>query len=128
MEEHTNTAPRFSRTRITFLVAGLYNFGLAIFFLMGNPLGADFSLIHLAVALLLVFGIMLCNISANPVKYKKLIPYAVLQNLAYCALAGWYLYKGKLPPSWLVPGIINAVFLCIFVGLWIRLFWEEDDI
>lgn len=128
MEKYLTPVPRFSKTRVIFLVAGLYNFGLAIFFLLGNPLGADFSLVHFAVALLVVFGILMCNISANPVRYKKLIPYAILRNLAYCALAGWFLCSGKLPLSWMIPGILDAAFLCIFIVLWVRLFWEDDDI
>jgi hypothetical protein len=117
----------FAKTRVLFLIAGMYNFGLAAFFLMSNPIGADFSLILFAVALLFVFGIMLCNIGLGPVKYKKLIPYAMLRNIAYLGLAGWYHYKGHLPAAWLVPAVIDAAFLLIFLGIWIRLLWEDDD-
>lgn len=119
---------RFCKTRMLFLVAGLYNFALAVFFFTTNPLSADFSLVHFAVAMLAVFGIMFCNIALNPVRYKKLIPYAILRNLAYCALAGWYFYNAKLPLVWLIPGVIDAILLVIFIGVWIRLFGEDDDI
>lgn len=119
---------KFAKTRVLFLLAGMYNFGLAAFFLINNPIGADFSLIHFAVALLFVFGIMLCNIGFGPVKYKKLIPYAMLRNIAYVSLAGWYYYQGHLPTAWLVPAIIDAIFLLFFFALWIRLFWEDDDL
>lgn len=118
----------FAKTRVFFLLAGMYNFGLAIFFLMSNPIGADFSLTHFAVALLFVFGIMLCNIGLGPVKYKKLIPYAMLRNVAYLGLAGWYYYKGQLPASWMVPAVIDTLFLVLFIGIWVRLLWEDDDI
>ena len=119
--------PKLWKTRILFLLAGLYNLGLAGFFLLSNPIGEAFSLVHLAVALLFVFGLMLCNLAINPVRYKRLIPYAILRNLAYCGLAGWYYYQGKLPTVWLVPGIVDAVLLVLFLAIWIRIFWEEDD-
>ena len=130
MEDDLYTAKpgRFCKIRMLFLVAALYNFGLAIFFFITNPLGADFSLVHFAVAMLAVFGIMFCNLAVNPVRYKKLIPYAVLRNLAYCGLAGWYLYKARLPLVWLIPGVADAVFLLLFIMVWIRLFGEDDDI
>lgn len=118
--------PKFRKIRLLFLAAGLYNFGIAAFFLMANPLGEAFSLIHFAVALLLVFGVLLCNIAVNPVRYKRLIPYAVLRNLAYCGLAGWFLCKGQLPLNWLVPGIVDCVLLVLFIAAWARLFCEED--
>ncbi|CAK7064171.1 MAG: hypothetical protein DELT_01568 [Desulfovibrio sp.] len=130
MEDDLYAEPKikFAKTRVLFLLAGMYNFGLAVFFLMGNPIGADFSLVHFAVALLFVFGIMLCNIGLNPVKYKKLIPYAMLRNIAYLALAGWYFYQGKLPMAWKVPAVIDIIFLAIYLTLWVRLFWEDDDV
>lgn len=130
MEDDLYTARpgKFCKTRMLFLVAGLYNFGLAIFFLITNPLGADFSLVHFAVAMLLVFGILFCNLAMNPVRYKKLLPYAILRNLAYCGLAGWYFHKAKLPLVWLIPGVADAVFLLLFIIIWIRLFNEDDDI
>lgn len=119
--------PKFCKTRLLFLVAGLYNLGLAVFFLLGNPLGESFSLVHLAVALLFVSGVMMCNIAVNPVRYKRLIPYAVLRNISYCGLAGWFLHKGQLPVQWLIPGIVDLVLLVLFIIIWIRLLWEEDD-
>ncbi len=120
--------PKFCKTRMLFLVAGLYNFGLAVFFLLGNPPGDDFSLVQFAVAMLFVFGVLMCNLAINPVRYKRLIPYAILRNLSYCGLAGWYQYKGQLPLQWLIPGIVDLVLLVVFIGIWIRFFWEEDDI
>ncbi|MCC8193765.1 MAG: hypothetical protein LIP28_03870 [Deltaproteobacteria bacterium] len=119
--------PKLRKTRALFFAAGLYNFGIAAFFLLLNPLEDGFSLVHLAVALLFVFGVMLCNIAANPLRYKKLIPYAMLRNLAYCGLAGWYFHKGQLPLQWMVPGIVDLVLLVLFCIIWIRLFWEDDD-
>jgi hypothetical protein len=119
--------PKFWKTRILFLLAGLYQLGLAFFFLLAHPLGEAFSLIHLAVALLFVFSFMLFNIAINPVRFKRLIPYAILRNAAYCGLAGWYYYQGKLPIVWLAPGIADAVLLVIFCAIWIRLLWENDD-
>lgn len=127
-EQITRPRGRFCKTRMLFLVAGLYNFGLAIFFFITNPLGANFSLVHFAVALLLVFGIMFCNLAANPVRYKKLIPYAILRNLAYCGLAGWYVYLNKLPLVWLIPGVADLVLLLLFICVYIRLLWEDDDV
>ncbi len=120
--------PKFFKISLFFAVAGLYNFGIAAFFLFLNPLGTAFSLVHLAVALLVVFGVLLCNIAVNPVRYKKLIPYAILRNLAYCGLAGWYYHKGQLPLDWMVPGIVDAVLLLLFILAWLRLFWEDDDV
>ena len=119
--------PKFCKTRMLFLAAGLYNLGLAVFFLLGNPLGEAFSLVHLAVALLFVFGVLMCNIAINPVRYKRLVPYAILRNISYCALAGWYCYKGQLPIEWLAPGIVDLVLLLLFLVAWVRLMWEEDD-
>ena len=120
--------PKFCKIRMLFAIAGLYNFGIAVFFLMSNPMGEAFSLVHLAVALLLVFGVLLCNIAVNPARYKKLIPYAILRNLAYCGLAGWYYCKGQLPFEWMVPGIVDGVLLILFILAWLRLFWEDDDV
>ena len=121
-------SPKFFKISLLFSLAGLYNFGIAVYFLIHNPLGDAFSLVHLAVALLVVFGVLLCNIAANPVRYKKLIPYAILRNLAYCGLAGWYYYKGQLPIEWMVPGLVDGALLLLFIFSWLRLFWEDDDI
>lgn len=119
--------PKLRKTRLLFFAAGLYNFGIAAYFLMSHPLGEAFSLVHLAVALLSVFGVMLCSLAASPIRYKRLIPFVILRNFAYCGLAGWYCYKGQLPTQWLVPGIVDAVLLLLFIIIWIRLLWEEDD-
>lgn len=118
--------PKFCKTRMLFLVAGLYNFGIAAFFLITNPLGETFSLVHLAVALLFVFGVLLCNIAVNPVRYKKLIPYAILRNLAYCGLAGWHFYKGQFSLPWILPALADLALLVLFCAVWLRLFWEDD--
>lgn len=125
---YTSCPGKFCKTRMLFLVAALYNFGLAIFFFITNPLGADFSLVHFAVAMLVVFGVLFCNLAANPVRYKKLIPYAILRNLAYCALAGWYFHNAKLPLVWTIPAVADAVLLVIFIGVWLRLLGEDDDV
>lgn len=127
MQETATSPPAFPKTRILFLAAGFYNFGLAAFFLLEQPFGADFSLVHFAAALLVVFGVMFCNIAKHPVRYKLLIPYAVLRNAAYCALAGWYFYKGRLPLSLMFPGVADAVLGVCFLVLWGRLFWEDED-
>lgn len=119
--------PKLRKTRLLFLAAGLYNLGLAVFFLLGNPLGEAFSLVHLAVVLLFVFGVMMANIAVNPVRYKRLVPYAILRNVSYCGLAGWYLCLGQLPAQWLIPGIVDLVLLVFFLVIWVRLMWEEDD-
>lgn len=118
----------YFKIRALFLVAGAYNFGLAVFFFLANPMGAAFSLTHFAMALLVVFAILFCNIAYSPVRYKKLIPYALLRNLAYCSIAGWFYYAGKLPLAWMIPGIVDAVLLLLFAATWVRLFWEDDDI
>ena len=130
MEDDLYTARpgKFCKIRMLFLVAALYNIGLAIFFFITNKLGADLSLALVAVTMLLVFGVMFCNLAMNPVRYKKLIPYAILRNLAYCGLAGWFFYKAKLPLVWLIPGAVDAFFLLFFIIVWIRLFNEEDDV
>ena len=120
--------PRFRKTSLLFFLAGVYNFGIAAFFLMSNPLGEAFSLVHFAVAMLFVFGVMLCNIAINPVRYNRLIPYAVLRNLAYCALAGWCFYKGQISWEWMAPAIVDGVLLVLFLVAWGRLFGEEDVI
>jgi len=118
--------PKFRKISLLFFLAGLYNFGIAAFFFMSHPLGEAFSLVHFAVALLFVFGVMFCNIAVNPARYKRLVPYAILQNFAYCGLAGWFLSKGQLPLDWLVPGIVDGVLLVLFIAVWVRLLGEED--
>lgn len=118
--------PKFRKISLLFFLAGVYNFGIAAFFLMSNPLGEAFSLVHFAVAMLFVFGVLLCNIAVNPPRYKRLIPYAVLRNLAYCGLAGWYLYQGQLPWQWLAPAIADGVLLVLFLAAWARMLGEED--
>lgn len=119
--------PTFPKIRLLFLLAGVYNFGIAAFFYLDNPIGEAFSLVHFAVALLFVFGVLLCNIALNPVRYKRLILYAVLRNLAYCALAGWFYHNGQLPWQWLAPAIADGALLILFCAAWTRLFCEEDD-
>ena len=129
MDEHYSEKkiPYFT-IRLLFLFAGAYNFGLAAFLFLSNPLGAAFSLTHFAIALLLVFGVLCCNIGYRPVRFKKLIPYAMLRNITYCSLAGWFYCKAALPLVWMIPGVIDAVLLLLFIAAWVRLFWEDDDV
>lgn len=126
-EIEETTSWKSKKLNILFLVAGIYNFSLAFIFFFGRPLSVEFSLTHFAVILLLVFGVMFCQIAINPYRYKSLIPYAILRNFSYCAVAAFFWQKEKLSPFWLIPGVIDSFFLLFFIGALVYITWFHNE-
>ena len=122
----TGGCTSYCKSRMLFLAASLYNFGMAVFFVfMTGGLG-KFTHAQFAAALLLVFGVMFCCLAAYPVKFKILLPFVILRNLAYCGVAGWYFYSGQLPWHWVVPALIDGAMVVALFGIWYMLLDVED--
>ncbi len=92
MEEYYTTGGcrAHCKSRMLFLAAALYNFAMAVFFVFMTGGIKTFAHAQFGAALLVVFALMFCCLAACPVKFKSLIPFVILRNLAYCAFAGWY--------------------------------------
>ena len=128
MEQYYTTGgcTTYCKSRMLFLTAALYNFGMAFFFVFMTGGIAKFSHAQFAAALLIVFGLMFCCLAACPVKFKVLIPFVILRNLAYCGVAGWYYYIGQLPWQWAVPAAIDGFLVLVFFCVWYALFDAEE--
>ena len=116
MEQYCTTggSTTYCKSRMLFLAAAIYNFGMAFFFVFMAGGFATFSHAHFAAALFIVFGLMLCCLAVCPVKFKNLIPFVILRNLAYCGVAGWYFSCGQLSWQWVVPAAIDGIFVFAF--------------
>lgn len=107
-----------------FVVAGVYDGGLALAFLFfspsifaafGVPEANHIGYIQFPALLLLLFAIMFFQIARSPNQYRSFIPYGVGLKAAYCGTAFWNDFLTGVPGMWMIFAWADLAFLILFL-------------
>jgi hypothetical protein len=121
----TNPRPVPAGWRWFFLVAGVYDLGLGLAFLVageqiidaiGMALPPHVAYIQLAAVFVTVQGLSYLIVWTDPWANTGIVWVGVAYKAAYAALAAWYIAIGKLPSVFFIPwAIIDIGFLVGFL-------------
>jgi len=116
--------------RILFALAGFYDFGIGLAFLLygpqlfeqaGVPQPNHWGYIQFGSLLLVIFGLMFFAVAAAPFANRNLIPYGMLLKVAYTGLVVYYWVTTDCPllfkPFAVVDGVMFVLFAVAYVSL-----------
>ena len=113
----------FPIVRLLFMIAGLYDFGIGLVFLLfgsqlfdsaGVPQPNHWGYIQFGSLLLVVFGTMFFAVAYDPVANRNLIPYGMLLKLSYTGLVTYYWVTTDCPMLFKPFAVIDGVMFVLF--------------
>ncbi|MDA3884770.1 MAG: hypothetical protein PF638_04170 [Candidatus Delongbacteria bacterium] len=113
----------FKLVSILFVIGGLYDGLLGLYFLMFPVKIFDYfevtrpnhvGYIHFPALLLITFGIMFFQIAANPKKNENLIPYGILLKVSFCSAVFYHWFEKGVPFFWKPFAFIDLGFMLLF--------------
>ncbi len=116
---------RIRWVRVLFGVAGAYDLGIGLAFLVAGPTlyrtanvpePNHWGYVQFASLLLATFGLMFFAVAARPYVNRNLIPYGVLLKASYVAVVGYHWATDGIPSLFLPFAAIDAVMLVLFVA------------
>ena len=115
--------------RWLFMVAGVYDAGLAVAFLSFGPriFGAfgvtppnHWGYLQFPALLLVVFAVMFFRIAADPIRRRELMLYGAGLKAAYCLTTFGHELSGGIPGMWMPWAWLDLLFLASFLLAWSR--------
>ena len=116
--------------RWLFAIAALYDGLLGVAFLIvpawpfetfGVTPPNHWGYVQFPAALLLVFGIMLAVVAADPRANRNLIPYGILLKVSYCGIVLTYWLGEGIPGMWKPFAVADVIFAVLFAWAYARL-------
>jgi hypothetical protein len=119
-----------SIVRLTFLIAGLYDFVIGVAFLFagrkifeeaGVPLPNQWAYLYFGCLLLMIFGVMFLAVAYDPIANRNLMPYGMLLKISYVGMVAFYWFYLDYCATLFKPfAVIDAVMLVLFVLAFIK--------
>ncbi len=113
-----------STIRLLFVIAGVYDFGIGLVFLIlgpqlfdstGVPQPNHWGYIQFGSLMVAVFGTMFFAVAYDPVANRNLIPYGMLLKLSYTGLVTYYWVTTGCPLLFKPFAIIDALMFVLFL-------------
>jgi hypothetical protein len=96
-------------------------FGLEVFKLAGMPPPNHIGYIQFPALILILFGIMLLRIAADPAGRREWIPHGMGLKVAYFGVVFWHNLHGGVPMLWIPFAWSDVAFFFLFFASWWRL-------
>lgn len=110
-------------TRLLFVVAAVYDFGLGVLYLLawrwifawcGIAPPNHPSYVQFAAATIAIFGIGFGMVAAAPQRNRDIIKLGILFKLAFGGMVVRYLFSEPVAPMWVAYGFCDLVFAAAF--------------
>src|SRR5205823_2029010 len=124
------TAMPLAVVRVTFLIAGVYDFVIGLAFLFAGDrifeaasvgLPNHWAYLYFGCLMLMTFGVMFFAVAYDPIANRNLMPYGMLLKISYVGIVVYYWFMVGACHTLFKPfAVVDAVMLVLFVLAYLK--------